>query len=207
MTSQTSDIVKQIKRSFRLYMNGTASQSMREKGLNYKINWGIPLSQLRQMAAEYGKDCALATALWQDNVRECKILATLIMPPESMTESLAQEWVARAGSVEALEMLAFHVLQHIDGAEPMACRWLQSGDTARRLCAFHILSRLLQRSASLADATQQALLAAAPLALQGSDATLRHAAYNCLSRFADVDENHANMAKKALQQLNLDIFA
>ena len=30
--------LKAIKRSFRLFMNGVTSQSMREKGLDYKIN-------------------------------------------------------------------------------------------------------------------------------------------------------------------------
>ena len=39
-------------------MNGVASQSMRDKGLGYKINWGIALPALKEMAAEYGKDYA-----------------------------------------------------------------------------------------------------------------------------------------------------
>ena len=33
--------VKDIKAQFRLFMNGVVSQSMREKGLVYKINFGI----------------------------------------------------------------------------------------------------------------------------------------------------------------------
>lgn len=38
----TKDIVKEIKRSFRLLMNGVTAQSMRDKGMNYHINWGHP---------------------------------------------------------------------------------------------------------------------------------------------------------------------
>ena len=38
MTDQTHEKLMQIKQSFRLLMNGVASQSMREKGLSYKIN-------------------------------------------------------------------------------------------------------------------------------------------------------------------------
>ena len=37
-------------------MNGVASKSMRDKGMGYKINWGIGLPELKQLAAEYGKD-------------------------------------------------------------------------------------------------------------------------------------------------------
>lgn len=50
---ETSEQVKQIKRSFRLFMNGVTAASMRSKGLNYKINWGVQLPDLKRMAAQY----------------------------------------------------------------------------------------------------------------------------------------------------------
>ena len=81
MKQETQDKLKQIKQRFRLMMNGMASQSMREKGLGYSINWGISLPALKTLAEEYGKDYDLAIELWKENIRECKILATLIMPP------------------------------------------------------------------------------------------------------------------------------
>ena len=75
-----NSLVKEIKQSFRLFMNGVASQSMRDKGLAYKINWGIPLPRLRDMASRYEPSAALAIALWQSDVRECKLLAMMLMP-------------------------------------------------------------------------------------------------------------------------------
>ena len=38
--------IKELKRGFRLMMNGEASRSMREKGLDYHLNWGVPFMQL-----------------------------------------------------------------------------------------------------------------------------------------------------------------
>ena len=32
--------VRTIKQSFRLLMNGVTAQSMRDKGVQYKLNWG-----------------------------------------------------------------------------------------------------------------------------------------------------------------------
>lgn len=55
--------LKAIKRSFRLFMNGVTSQSMREKGLDYKINWGISQPDLRRIASSYDKDMELADML------------------------------------------------------------------------------------------------------------------------------------------------
>ena len=93
MKQETQDKLKQIKQRFRLMMNGMASQSMREKGLGYSINWGISLPALKTLAEEYGKDYDLAIELWKENIRECKILATLIMPPADMKADLACLWV------------------------------------------------------------------------------------------------------------------
>ena len=47
---ETSELVKQIKRSFRLYMNGVTAASMRCKGLEYKVNWSVSQLDLRRMA-------------------------------------------------------------------------------------------------------------------------------------------------------------
>ena len=41
MEIDIQDTLKQIKRSFHTRMNGVASQSMRQKGLDYKVNWGV----------------------------------------------------------------------------------------------------------------------------------------------------------------------
>ena len=57
---ETSEKVKQIKRSFRMFMNGVTAASMREKGLEYKINWGVSQMDLRRMAEQYKGDKALA---------------------------------------------------------------------------------------------------------------------------------------------------
>ena len=69
---QLNERVKEIKQSFRLMMDGVASQSMRDKGLNYHVNWGASLPMLKQKAAELGKDYDTrhaANACRQDTIR------------------------------------------------------------------------------------------------------------------------------------------
>ena len=46
------DKVKEIKQSFRLMMDGAVAQSMRDKGLNYHLNWGATLPRLKAKAEE-----------------------------------------------------------------------------------------------------------------------------------------------------------
>ena len=39
-------------------MNGATAQSLREKGINYHLNWGVSLQHLQEMAAEIREDLA-----------------------------------------------------------------------------------------------------------------------------------------------------
>ena len=48
--------LKEIKTQLRLSMNGAVSQSMREKGLVYKLNFGVELPRIKAIAGEYEKD-------------------------------------------------------------------------------------------------------------------------------------------------------
>ena len=51
-----NDKIKEIKQSFRLMMDGSIAQSMRDKGVDYHLNWGATLPRLRQKADEIGKN-------------------------------------------------------------------------------------------------------------------------------------------------------
>ena len=51
-----ADQIKEIKQSFRLMMDGAVAQSMRDKGVDYHLNWGATLPRLRQKADEIGRN-------------------------------------------------------------------------------------------------------------------------------------------------------
>ena len=69
------ETIKDIKSKFRLFMNGTVSQSLRDKGMKYKVIFGIEYPRLKEIASAYKPDHALAQALWKEDIRECKIKA------------------------------------------------------------------------------------------------------------------------------------
>ena len=90
---ELTEQLKEIKTQLRLSMNGAVSQSMREKGLVYKLNFGVELPRIKSIAAAYEKDHALAQALWKEDIRECKILAGLLQPVDSFLPEIADIWV------------------------------------------------------------------------------------------------------------------
>jgi hypothetical protein len=208
MTEETNNKVKEIKRSFRLMMNGVASQSMRQKGAEYQVNWGIGLVELRNMAAEYGKNYDLAIALWKENIRECKILATMIMPAEEMLTEVADIWMEQTPTQEIAEIAAFQLYQYLEDAPLLAFKWLASGKTLYEICGFQVLARLFLQGLEPDERGINELMDQALAALQSEHAGVRHAAMNCIQRFAGLGADYETIARKALSSVgtNLDFF-
>ena len=208
MIEETNNKVKEIKRSFRLMMNGVASQSMRQKGAEYQVNWGIGLVELRNMAAEYGKNYDLAIALWKENIRECKILATMIMPAEEMLTEVADIWMEQTPTQEIAEIAAFQLYQYLEDAPVLAFKWLASGKTLYEICGFQVLARLFMQGLEPDERGINELMDQALAALQSEHAGVRHAAMNCIQRFAGLGEDYETIARKALSSVgtNLDFF-
>lgn len=203
---QLNETLKTIKRSFRLYMNGEASRSMREKGLLYNLNWGIPLIRLKAMAADYPRDLQLATALWHENVRECRILALLLCPAVEMDLATAVEWGSRLDNQELAEIAASSLFQHIAEAPALAFLWLDHESAVLRLCAFNVVGRIFRSGFQATEEQQAHFLSAAAGALKSSDAGLRRAAYNSVMCFADQSEHNEQTATSALQAQGIDIL-
>jgi len=201
MTEKTNEKLKQIKQSFRLLMNGEANRSMREKGVNYHLNWGVSLVDLRQMAKEYGKDYELAIELWKENIRECKILATMIMPAERMLPEIVDIWVEQTQEVEIAEQAAFNLYQHLDFAPEIAFRWISSNDAIRQISGYHILSRLFMRGLEPNERGINEFLDQALAALYDSNISVRHAATTSLQRFSELGEDYSKIVDKALSKI------
>lgn len=201
MNEDINETVREIKRSFRLLMNGVASQSMRQKGVEYKINWGVSLPELQRMAQQYGKNHDLAVALWQENIRECKILASLIMPPEEMDEKLAENWIGEINSQDLAEMACFNLFQHLHHAADLSYKWMNSDREIEQMCGYLILTRLFMKRENPHGSRIDEFMDEVAQALNSENMGVRHAALNCVNKFAELSEDFRNMAENRLNLL------
>lgn len=198
MDQKTNEKLKDIKKSFRFIMNGPSSQSMREKGLDYKINWGVPFMELKKMAKDYGKDFNLAIELWKEDIRECKILATLIMPADKMDKDLLSVWMETCRNQELVEMLCFNLLQYTDFAPEIAYKWIAGDDALRQIGGYTLLGRLFMNGATPNERGINEFIDQCQAALKSDDSRIRHSAINCAMRFADLGIVYERMAHSAL---------
>ena len=201
----TQERLREIKRSFRLLMNGETSKSMREKGIDYHLNWGVALTDLNTMAKDYGKDYALAVELWKENIRECKILATLIMPAEDMKADLAELWLEQAPNQEMAEMLAFNLFQHLEYAPVLAFEWIAKPSPIYQICGYMVLSRKIAQGATPDERGLCELIDQAETALDDDSVAVRHAAYNCLQKLAAQGDDYAKVINAALKRKGIEV--
>ena len=199
-------------------MDGQTAQSMRDKGLNYKLNWGASQPMLRQKADELKAEVAadadnpesrlydLAIALWKEDVRECKILATLLMPPGRMLPEVADIWMEQVPSQEIAEQVAFNLFQHLPYAPRKAFQWMASPKEYEQLCGFHVLTRLFMNGQEPNERGINEFLDQAMCALQGDYPAVRKAALQSVVRFSELGLVYERLAKSALKSINLELL-
>lgn len=202
----TQERVKDIKQSFRLMMDGATAQSMRDKGLDYHVNWGASLPMLKAKAAELGKDYDLAIALWKENVRECKILATLIMPADKILPEVVDIWMEQTPSQEIAELASFNLYQHLPFAADKAYQWIASEREFYQECGFLVLARLFMRGQEPNERGIHEYVDQLLVALQSPSVAVKKAAYTSVQRFADLGLVYERIAKSALKTINLQLF-
>ena len=205
--------VKTIKQSFRQMMDGAVAKSMRDKGTDYKLNWGATLPRLQEMAKEIATTHSssavrydLAIALWKEDVRECKILATMLMPQGEMLPEVCNIWMEQLPTQEIAEQSAFNLWQHLPYAPMKAYEWIASDKELYQLCGFHVLTRIFMRGQEPNERGISEFLDQALAALQGSSLAVRKAAMQSIQRFAELGLVYERMAKSATKSINLDIF-
>lgn len=176
---------REIKKDLRLAMNGVVSSLQRNQGLNYKINFGVEIPRLKAIAAKHEKDEELAKRLWQDNIRECKMLAIFLIPEECY-HTVAEKWIAESPFTEIADHLAMTVLSKLPDAAEKAVAWIQENNGMFRYCGFMTLTHLFRRGIALTN-EQEKIYTRIVNNIKDTDSRgpVIMAAYNSLAHFCD----------------------
>lgn len=188
---QLHEQLKAIKTQLRLLMNGAVSQSMREKGLVYRLNFGVELPRIKEIAAGYEKNHSLAQALWKEDIRECKILAALLQPAESFLPEIADIWVEDIRNIEIAELTSMNLFQHLPYAPAKSFHWMADEREYVQVCGFLTAARLLMKRGDMNERAANELLDQAVCAFLSGSYHVRNAAMSALRRFMQHSEEHA----------------
>lgn len=183
--------IKEIKAQLRLFMNGAVSQSMREKGLLYKLNFGVEIPRIKEIAARYEKNHELAQALWKEDVRECKILAGLLQPIDTFFPEIADIWVEDIRNIEIAELTSMNLFQHLPYAPAKAFHWIADEREYIQTCGFLTVARLLMKRGDMSQRASGELLDQAVCAVRSESYHVRNAAMLVIRKYMQHSEEHA----------------
>lgn len=183
--------LRDIKTQLRLNMNGVVSQSMREKGLNYKLNFGVELPRIKQIAAAYEKNHDLAQALWKEDIRECKILAGLLQPVDTFYPEIADIWVEAMENMEIAELTCMNLFQHLAYAPAKSFQWIADEAEYTQVCGFLTIARLLVKKGDMDERPAGEFLDQAVCAVLSGSYRVRNAAMLAIRKYMQHSEEHA----------------
>ena len=204
---QNSEVLEElrlIKKTMRGVMNGMTSSSMRNKGLTYKVNFGVELPRLQEMSAEFSHTYELSSLLWKEDIRECRLLAGMLMPVEQFDAELADVWVEQMRFTEEAECTVLHLFSRAPWASVKAFEWIASERPMAQLCGYLLLARLFMRGNRLRERDAHEYLDQTVAALhQGDTPAVRSAALKCLYKYMDLGETEMRQGDDLLDQLSM----
>ncbi len=171
-------------------MNGVVSAHQRKQGLNYKINFGVEIPRIKSIAENYPKSKQLAQELWQQNIRECKLLAIFLMPKDEFSTSDADNWIEETQFTEIADHLVMKLLVHEDCAIDKALHRIEEGKGLAPYCGYLTLSHMMREGCILDKEQENKYLhnIICLLGKQSESKTLQQCAYTSLIKYISIDE-------------------
>ena len=168
-------------------MNGVASRSMNDAGMtvDYRVNFGIDLPRLELIADDIRTDLAshldeegmmsLAQSLWNERVRECRILATMLYPANRMLLEVADIWADDIKTVELAQITALFLFRNLNDASVLAFQWVADDNEMKQIVGFYTVFHLV-RKGQLSERSRQEMIDQAEVASMSDNVQLKYIA-------------------------------
>jgi len=131
--------------------SGEVADLMKQKGISYKMNWGVSIIDLREIAKQFVPDHLLALKLWNKQWRETMILATLIDEPKLVTEEQIDFWTKTLENTEIAEQASANLWVKTKFAYIKAMEWCRGKKHIIRFTGLHLIGRLALSDKSAID--------------------------------------------------------
>lgn len=183
VSTDVRPLVQALKAELRLYMNGVMAQSLRERGLKYRLIFGVELPRLKEIAAGYPKSHDLAQSLWKEDIRECRILAGYLQPVETFYPEIADIWLEQMHDTELVDYTCMNLFRHLPYASEKAFQWMAAEPVLTQYCGFRLMCHLLSRpGAELNPRSRDEFIDQAQAAMASENVALQQVAQAALER-------------------------
>jgi len=122
--------------------NPEAIIGMARYGITPENTYGASIPNLRKIAKEEGINHKLAQGLWNTNIRETKILASMIEDPEMVTDEQIEGWVKEFNYWEICDQCCMNLFEKTKFAYKKAVEWSSREKEFIKRAGFVLMARL-----------------------------------------------------------------
>lgn len=146
-----SEIIKNIRKKIRTRESGPAVESMKKLGINYGINHGVSIIEIKNIAQQFSPNHELAIELWKHNNREFKIIATIIAEPNKLNEEQIVSWISELDNTEIAEQISINLLWKINNIQNQVCELIKIDNVYSKKAIFVLIAQLAMKSTIISD--------------------------------------------------------
>ena len=141
LDKETEAFIQNITDTIKLRKNGVSSDAMRDSGIEYKMNYGVSIVHLRQIAKQHSSNNKLAKALWNMQWRETMILASLMIDVENISTKQLDEICSQAHTDELYQQLGMNVVCNIKDSQEVILCYLKAPEVSKKSIACYAIVR------------------------------------------------------------------
>lgn len=132
------EIIKKLKK----LSEPKAIEGMARYGITPQKTFGVSIPNLRKIAQEAGRSRDLAQRLWASDIRETRILASMIDEPAGVTEDQMESWVKDFDYWEICDQCCMNLFEKTRFAYQKAEKWSQRKEEFVKRAGFVLMARL-----------------------------------------------------------------
>ena len=133
-----NDIIQKL----RTLSNSKAIEGMARFGITPQKTFGVSIPNLRKIAQEVGRNRNLAQKLWVSDIRETRILASMIDEPKKVTEKQMERWVKDFDYWEICDQCCMNLFEKTQFAYQKAEEWSQREEEFVKRAGYVLMARL-----------------------------------------------------------------
>ena len=139
--------------------------------------------------------------LWKENIRESKILATMLMPVDRFYPQVADIWVEQIQTQEIAEIAVMNLFQRLPYASTIAFRWVSDSREIIQVCGLLLLTRLCMLKRDFNESAAYELVDQAVTAMQDDNIRIAQQAFILLRKYIQIGEKQANEVSVAIKPI------
>ena len=136
-------MIEEILKILTTYGEDRNVEGMRKFGITSSAKiLGVTKPKLRELAKKIGKRHELALELWDTNIHEARILASMIAEPEKVDEELMECWVRDFDNWELCDQCVMNLFWRTKFAYKKAIEWSQREEEFVKRAGFALMAKL-----------------------------------------------------------------